>query len=189
MALTRSSPELGRTQAAVWGTPFILGLLLMVLGLFAFSAAAFTSLVTIVVFSVLLAASGILEIVYAFRSRKGGHFLLYLLGGVLTLVVGVLMMLRPLAGLATVTLLLAGFFFASGLFRGITSLMDRYSGWGWDVFYGLVAIALGVMLVAQWPISALWFVGALVGAEIFFRGVGMAAAAWSIRRGLREVPA
>jgi uncharacterized membrane protein HdeD (DUF308 family) len=187
MASIRSTPELGRTEAAVWGTPFVLGLLLMLIGLFAFSAAVLTSLVTIVLFGIMLAAAGVLEIVYAFRSRKSGHFLLYLLGGVLSLVVGVLMLIRPLAGLATVTLLLAGYFFASGLFRGITSVMDRYAGWGWDLFYGVVAVVLGIMLMAWWPVSALWVVGALVGAEIFFRGVGMVAAAWALRRGLREV--
>ncbi|WP_224366067.1 HdeD family acid-resistance protein [Hyalangium versicolor] len=186
MASISSSPDFAdRTRAALWGTPFVVGLLLMVLGLFAFGTATLTSLISIVVFGAMLAASGVLEIVYAFRWRQSSHFLLYLLGGVLSLVVGVLMLLRPLAGLATVTLLLAGYFFASGLFRGITSLMDRYLGWGWDLFAGLVSIFLGVLVMAQWPISALWIVGALVGAEIFFRGVRMVAGSLELRRGLR----
>jgi uncharacterized membrane protein HdeD (DUF308 family) len=189
MAPVSSPPDVaGRSRAAVWGAPFFLGLLLILLGLFAFSAAMITSLVSIIVFGAMLAASGVLEIIYAFRWRKSGHFLLYFLSAVLSLVVGVMMMLRPLAGLAAVTLLLAGYFFASGLFRAITSVMDRYSDWEWDLFAGLVSLMLGVLVVSQWPISALWIVGALVGTEVFSRGVRMVAGSLELRRGLREVP-
>lgn len=190
MAPVSSPPDVaGRTRAAVWGTPFVLGVLIMLAGLFAFSAAMITSLVSILIFGAMLATSGVLEIIYAFRWRKSGHFLLYFLGGLLSLVVGALMLFRPVAGLATVTLLLAGYFFASGLFRAITSVMDRYPNWGWDLFAGLVSLFLGVLVVAQWPISALWIVGALVGVEIFFRGLREVAGALELRTGLREIPA
>ncbi|MCI0569401.1 MAG: DUF308 domain-containing protein [Myxococcaceae bacterium] len=179
----------GRATAAAWGAPFFLGLLLVALGVFAFIAAGLTSLASILFFGVLLFAGGVLEVIHAFRVRKEGRFLLYFLGGVLSLVVGALFFLRPLESLASVTLLLAAYFFASGLFRGITSVMDRYPGWGWDFFYGAVSVVLGVVLFAQWPVSSLWLLGVLVAAALIARGAAVMGASLALRRGLRAATA
>ena len=182
-------PPEAREVSAAWGGPFVMGTLLVLLGIFAFIAAGITSLATAIMFGILLFVAGILEIVYAFRVRRGGRFTLYFLGGIFSVVVGVLFLVRPLAGLAALSLLLAGYFFATGLFRGITSVMDRYPRWYFDFFYGVVAVLLGVLIVAQWPISSLWIVGALVGAEIASRGIAMMAVALEMRRVLRQTPA
>jgi uncharacterized membrane protein HdeD (DUF308 family) len=162
-----------------------MGLAITVLGLVALVAATATSVATALLFGAILAVSGILEIGAAFRFRKTGRFLSYFLGGILSLVVGGLLLFRPLVGLAAITLLLAGFFLASGLFRGITSLLDRYGGWGWDLFYGVVAVFLGVTIFSSWPVSALWVVGVVVGAEIVTRGIAVMAGSLQLRRVLR----
>jgi hypothetical protein len=56
-----------------------------------------------------------------------------LLAGFLALVVGALLLYRPIAGLASLTLLIACYLFASGLFRAVISIVDRYQSWGWDL--------------------------------------------------------
>jgi uncharacterized membrane protein HdeD (DUF308 family) len=183
------APAEGRARAAVWGTPFFTGLLLLLLGAFCFIAAGMTGLASILLFGVLLLAAGVLEIFNAFKERRSRRFVPHLLVGLLMFVVGGLFVVRPLVGLAAVTLLLAGYFFASGLFRTITSAVDRYEGWGWDLFSGAVSLLLGVVVFAQWPISALWVVGALVGVELMLRGAALMAAAMALRRGMRPVPA
>ncbi|MFP2927342.1 HdeD family acid-resistance protein [Pyxidicoccus sp. 3LG] len=180
----------GRPKAtsAVWGGPFILGLLMTVLGIVALGASFLTSLVTVFLFGALLAGAGIAEIISAFRVRKsGGPFWLYMLSGVLSTVVGLFVLMYPAAGLGALTLLLAGYFFASGLFHAITSVMDRYPQWGWDLFYGAVSIFLGVVVMMEWPISAVWLVGTLVGIGIIMRGVALMASALAIRQTLRAV--
>lgn len=189
MAATHVRRASGRATAAAWGVPFVMGLLLTLLGVVALGAATVTGLASIVLYGLLLLASGVLEIVYAFRVRREGNFLLYFLAGVLSVIVGGLFLAQPGVGLASVTLLLAGFFFANGFFRGLTSVLDRYSNWGWDLLYGVVSVALGVVIFAQWPISALWVVGTLVGVEIIVRGVSLIAASLAARRVLRPVPA
>ncbi|XXF81272.1 DUF308 domain-containing protein [Myxococcaceae bacterium GXIMD 01537] len=186
---TRIDTAAGRTTAAAWGGPFFLGLCLVALGVFAIIAAGIASIASILVFGVLLAAGGAVEIVQAFRVRRTGNFFLFFLGGLLSLVVGVLMLMRPMAGLAAVTLLLAGYFFASGLFRGFTSIIDRYANWGWDFVYGIVAVILGVMLFSQWPNSSLWLVGTLVGVELLIRGSAVMGAALAMRKGIRTLRA
>lgn len=174
-----------RRMAATWGVPFFLGLLLVAMGVFCLIVATLTSLASILVLGSLLVVAGILEVIHGFRRRKGGAFFLFLLGGLLSVVVGVMMVLQPLVGLVAVTLLLAGYFLASGLFRGFTSVMDRYPGWGWDCFYGVVSVVLGVLLFTQLPTASLWLVGTLVGVELFARGIALMGAAMALRKLLR----
>ncbi|QSQ26234.1 DUF308 domain-containing protein [Pyxidicoccus parkwayensis] len=177
-----------KVPSTIWGGPFILGLLIAVLGIVSLGATLVTSLVTAVFFGAMLTVAGVSEIVAAFRVRKGGGpFLLYLLGGVLSAVVGLFILVYPKAGLAALTLLLAGYFFASGLFHAITSVVDRYPRWGWDLFYGAVSIFLGIVVMAEWPISAVWLVGTMVGIGILFRGVALMAGSLTLRRAMRQV--
>lgn len=164
-----------------WTVPMLIGIFMIILGGFALSAAFVTTLVSVIYLGILLLTVGILEIISAFRTRHRGPFLVYFLAGLLSLVVGALFLYRPLASLASLTLLIAGFLFASGLFRGITAIVDRYPRWGWDVAYAVVALALGASVAAQWPLSALWLLGAVVGAEIMARGVTLVAASWVLR--------
>lgn len=158
-----------------------IGILLIFGGIFALAATALTSVVSVLYFGTLLLAVGILEIIAAFRLRSTGPVLSYVLAGLLTMVVGGLFLFRPVASLASVTLLIAGYLFASGLFRGITSLMDRYPGWGWDFAYALLTVGLGFYVAAAWPLDSFWVVGTIVAIEIIARGITLVAASWVLR--------
>jgi uncharacterized membrane protein HdeD (DUF308 family) len=184
MANEQTSNEMPRSSA-MWGGAFVLGLLMMVFGLLLLGVTELTSLASIIFLGIMLAASGVVEIVQGIRGRRAGAPVQYLLGGILSLVVGVLIAARPGAGLVAATLLLIGYFFISGIFRAVTSIFDRYPQWGFDFFYGLCAIALGVILVASWPGSAMWLVGALVGLEIIFRGASLMASSLALRQVVR----
>jgi uncharacterized membrane protein HdeD (DUF308 family) len=173
--------ETHSTATHAWAGPMIIGILLMIGGTFALAATALTSIASILYFGVLLLSVGLLEIIAAFRVRSTGPVLTYILAGLLTLVVGGLFVFRPAAGLASMTLLIAGYFFASGLFRGITSVMERYSGWGWDFAYALLAVALGAYVCATWPLSSFLVLGTIVAIEIIARGVTLVAASWALR--------
>jgi uncharacterized membrane protein HdeD (DUF308 family) len=98
----------------------------------------------------------------------------------------VLVLARPDVGLVALTLLLAGYFFASGLFRGITSIMDRYAGWGWDFAFGIVSVVLGAIIFIQLPYSSMYALGIVVGVQILSRGISIMAAALMVRRAVRH---
>lgn len=185
MRTTGAETTRGRATAGAWGGPFTLGVGITLLGLVALLATTATGVASVMVVGALVAAAGVLEVISAFRLRGAGRFLVYFLGGLFSVVVGAILLLRPLVGLAAVALLLAGFFLASGLFRGVTSLMDRYTGWGWDLFYGVVAVFLGASIMAGWPLSSLWIVGVVVGVEIAVRGIAIMAGSLRLRRVLR----
>jgi uncharacterized membrane protein HdeD (DUF308 family) len=170
--------HLSRAESAAWGGTFVLGALWFVAGVLCLGATAYASVAAVYYVGVLMAIAGLFGIVWGFRGAGGGALIL----GLLSLVVGVLLFIRPGVGLASITLLLIGYFFIAGLFRVVTSLMDRYENWGVDFAYGLCAIALGVIAARAWPVSAFWLLGMLVGVELLARGVSLMAAALSARR-------
>jgi uncharacterized membrane protein HdeD (DUF308 family) len=189
MAIDEAGAERARAVREAWGGTFVLGILMAVLGVFAMAVAPATGLLTVVMLGAFLAVAGIFEAYHALRHREGGNRLVFLLGGILSIVVGGLLMFRAGVGLATITLLLAGYFVANGLFRSVTSIADRYLHWGWDFLLGAISILLGFIVFAQWPVSSLWLVGTLVGVEIFFRGCGLMLAGLDIRRLAHPRPA
>ena len=75
--------------------------------------------------------------------------------------------------------MLASFFIVAGLFRAIASAMVRFPRWGWVVFSGAITTVLGFLLLAQMPISGIWFIGFAIGVDLIFDGIatiGFAAA-------------
>ena len=56
--------------------------------------------------------------------------------------------------------------------------MRSGSPWVWVVISGLVTLVLGVIILAHWPVSAVYALGILLGVDLVFAG-----ASW-IRLGL-----
>lgn len=178
--------EISRSPNASWGPPFVSGLLIALVGLVAFWTPVVTGVASAMLIGALLTAAGLIEVVGAIRNRHRGSIALPLLSGILTAVVGMLFLARPLLGVAALGLLLAAYFFATGLFRGITSIADRYPRWGWDFAYALIALAAGVFTLLGWPRSSLLLIGMLVGIELMARGVALMGIGWKVRGFLQE---
>lgn len=158
-----------------------IGILLVLGGISALGASVFTSYVSVLVIGGILCGVGVVEIVAAFRVHVRALDLALLLAGLLAIVVGGLFISRPLASLASVTLLIAGYLVARGLFHVAVAVVDRTRAWIWDLIYGLVAIGMGTYIAASWRVSSLWVLGTLVGIEIIARGCTLIAASWAIR--------
>jgi uncharacterized membrane protein HdeD (DUF308 family) len=175
-----------RELTAVWRLTLTIGVILIVAGAIALLASVLTSFVSVLLLGALLLVVGALEMGSAFRVHRSGPFAAYFLAGVLSAVVGLLFLARPLAGLESLTLLIGGYFLASGLFRGVTAVSDHYPRWGWDVLYAVVTIGLGILAVGSWPISALWLLGTIVAVEIIVRGSTLIAASLALRESLHH---
>ncbi|MGH7091611.1 MAG: DUF308 domain-containing protein, partial [Stellaceae bacterium] len=90
-----------------WGWFVVLGVLLILLGAFAwFDIIGLTLAGTIFIGAALL-VGGILQIVHAFLDRSWGGFLLQVLAGILYGISGILIMREPVAGSVLLTLVLA----------------------------------------------------------------------------------
>jgi uncharacterized membrane protein HdeD (DUF308 family) len=153
-----------------WGWFFALGVLLILIGTIALGANYATTLITIIVLGWMLIFTGVIEAVSAFYVRNWGGFFLHILGAALDLVLGYLFLARPVEGAEVLTVFLACLFFVGGSFRIVASLSNKFPGWGWSLFSGVVNVILGLLLINQWPSSGLWFIGFCVALELIFRG-------------------
>jgi uncharacterized membrane protein HdeD (DUF308 family) len=148
----------------------ILGALLIVAGMLAIAFPVVATLTTVTLIGIVLIGGAALEIVSAFWASRWGGFFLHFAGGLLYLFVGILLLDRPALGAAGYTLLLAMFFVASGIFRIVAALGQRFSGWGWTVVSGVIALFLGIMIWRDLPEAALWVIGTFVGIDLLFSG-------------------
>jgi len=156
-----------------WGWSLALGILLTILGAICIIGDVTATFATVLVFGWLLLISGIIGLVHAFRTRNWSGFFLHLLTALFRGFTGYLLIRYPLAGAASLTLILASFFVVSGMFRGIVAGMMKFPRWGWAVFSGIVSVALGVMLLAQMPLSSIWFIGFAIGVDLIFDGASL----------------
>jgi serine/threonine protein kinase/uncharacterized membrane protein HdeD (DUF308 family) len=153
---------------AIWAIVF--GALLVVLGLLAIGHPVVTTVTTAWFAGLLLLIGGVVEAASGLWARRWGGFFLHLLVGLLYIFVGAVLVERPLLSAVEYTLLLAVFFVASGLYRAVTALGQRFSGWGWSAFNGVVTFVLGVLIWRGWPDTGLWVVGTFVGIELVLSG-------------------
>jgi len=177
LALTENLTELRRH----WFWFLLFGAALILLGLFALSCSYSATLATVFTFGVLLLVGGLLELIVSFYAGSWGGFFLALLAGVLTLVLGFIMINHPGEIAVVYTLILAVVFMASGLVRVIGSLMGRFQNWGMVLLSGIVTFILGLMVWRQWPYSGLWVIGLFVGIDLIFYGWAFVSLALRVR--------
>ena len=164
-----------------WFWFVLLGVALVVLGTVALGSVVITSLAAAAAIGVLLLLGGVAESVGAFWCRGWSGFFLELLSGVLSVVVGLLFLRAPLGALASLTLLVACFLMAGGLFKIVGALSYRFAAWGWALAGGVIDLVLGVMIWREWPASALWVIGLYVGINLLFRGFNWIALGMALR--------
>jgi uncharacterized membrane protein HdeD (DUF308 family) len=148
----------------------LLGVALILLGGVALGSVVVASLAVTVVIGSLILFGGLVETVGAFWCRRWSGFFLHLLSGVLSIVVGVLFLKAPIGALEALTLLMASFFLVEGIFKVVAAASYRFAAWGWPLVSGLIDVALGAMILADWPGSAFWVLGMFLGISLIFRG-------------------
>jgi uncharacterized membrane protein HdeD (DUF308 family) len=94
-----------------------------------------------------------------------------LLLGVLYIVIGVDVLVHPVAGLAALTLVLAIYLFVEGVLELILGFRLRpMAGSAWVLFDGVVTLFLAILIWRSWPSSTEWVIGTLVGISMLFSG-------------------
>jgi uncharacterized membrane protein HdeD (DUF308 family) len=181
----RDADRLSKRESGAWGGTLLLGALWCIAGVLCLAASGLASVAAVYYVGALLAIAGLMGIVYSVRGAGAAGLVL----GILSLVVGVLLFAHPGNGLAGITLLLIGYFGITGLYEVITSLADRYQGWGMDCVSGLCSLAICALAIRSWPGSAFWLLGTLVGAELLIRGAFTMGAAVTARRAMRSLHA
>jgi len=161
----------------------VLGILTVILGIMAIARPMISGMAVTLFIGGLLTFMGVLQIIAAFKSGQWGSGIVGTLIGGLSIAAGLLLIFRPIAGLATLTLFLAAYFLVDGIFEIITAFkMKPEQGWGWMLFNGIVAALLGFLLWRQWPYSGEFAIGFLFGIHILMSGIVMTVVGFGGRR-------
>jgi uncharacterized membrane protein HdeD (DUF308 family) len=151
-----------------------LGVIVIVMGILAMLAPVVTGLSIIFVIGIFVILAGISRLVLAFQASTTNMMFLMSAIGVLTVLCGIALLSNPLFASGLLTILLSIYFIVDGALEFSSGLTFReLSGSGWLIFAGLISILLGIMIMAQFPISGMWAIGILFGIKLFFVGIVM----------------
>jgi uncharacterized membrane protein HdeD (DUF308 family) len=156
--------------------------LMILAGIFALIFPAISSVAVVTFLGWLLIISGIVQAISLIDARYVPHFWLQLVSVGLSVMVGILFLRNPGAGLLTLTLLLIVFFMVEGISKVIFSLTIRpFPNWAWVFASGIVGILLAFYLWANTPVVAIWVLGVLLGIELICEGAALGRLAWQAR--------
>jgi uncharacterized membrane protein HdeD (DUF308 family) len=169
-SLSASHPlygELGKN----WGWMLAFGLFFIVLGTIGLGMTFGLTLASVLLFGVLLIIAGLVQLADVFKCRGWKSIIWHVLNALLYVAGGILIITDPILASAALTLMLAAGLMAVGAIRILMSFQHRgQSGWGWMLFSGLIAVVLGLMIMAKWPVSGLWVIGLFLAIELIMSG-------------------
>ena len=165
-----------------WGWLLGFGLLCFVGGVLAFVHPFAASLTVVSLAALCFIMAGIMKAVYAARIRDTGAFIFSLLIAALFIFLGFGLWANPLAGLVSLTVMVAVLFILIGAFKIVFALRLRpLRGGGWVMVSGLVSVLLGAMILANFPAAATSILGLLLGVELLSTGIAFTVAALILR--------
>lgn len=169
---------------STWFT--IYGVVIALLGVAAILLPGIASLATGIFIGWLLVASGVMGLYAVYSAgRDAPGFWWNVLTAILYLAAGIVLLVNPVRGVVTLTIVLAAYLLAGGaakIFLSIQHKRDVPNAWGWILFSGLVDIVLALMIIAGLPGTAVWAIGLLVGINLLMMGVAIVVSANSCKK-------
>lgn len=160
--------SLGRT----WVWMAVLAAISILGGIFALLDPFAATLAAVLLAGWFFALLGAIQVIHAFSVRDWSGFIWTLGLGVLGLILGIMLIARPLEGAVSLTLIVAILFLLTGALKTMFSLAARpVKGWGWGLVSGIISLLLGVMILAGFPASAQSILGILLGIELLSNGI------------------
>lgn len=163
----------------------ISGVLAVIAGTIAIIVPAVASVTVAIFIGWMLLFGAIFLLVDAFAVRDAGRMILRVLLALVAGAAGLGLLLAPLRGTYTLTVLLVMWFAITGVIRIAMAVAERGTpGAGWMGANGVVTLLLAVLIGAELPESSDWAIGLLVGIDFLFYGFGALAAASALKQGM-----
>jgi len=154
------------------GWSMLWGILMLLCGILAITMPFASSVGIVLMLAWLILFAAVCHLIFAFQSDSIGGFLWKLLLAIIYGCAGVYMLMHPLLGVVSLTLLLAIFFVIEGLVEIVLYFNIRgAANAGWVLFDGIVTLILGCLIWRRWPSSSVWVIGTLVGISLIFSGI------------------
>ncbi|MDX3098479.1 DUF308 domain-containing protein [Streptomyces sp. ME19-03-3] len=159
-----------------------LGVVLVVGGLLGLFYVGFATITSMLLFGWLLLVGGVVGLVQAVLNRSSTFFWLALVVAALYIAAGVVVVRNPEQTAAALTMFAALLFLTGGIFRLFGGMVVRGPHMVWTLVQGAVGIALAVLVLADWPESSLYVIGAFFSLALLFDGLGLLGAGLGGRR-------
>jgi uncharacterized membrane protein HdeD (DUF308 family) len=166
-----------------WKAFLFEGILLAVLGIAAIVVPSLASLAITIFLGWLFLIVGIAGLMITFWAPRIPGFWWSLLSAALAVLVGILLLIQPVQGMLTLTIVVGAYFLAEGAVTIMYALDHRRElsqRWGWLLTAGVMDIIVAFVIIIGLPGTAAWAIGLLVGLNMMFGGatlIGMALAA------------
>ncbi len=188
MTMNQTQAEsIGRAVASAihehWVMFLIEGIILVILGIIAIVLPPIATIAFTIIIGWIFLVSGILGLITTFWARQAPGFWWALISAIIAIAAGVVLLLWPISGAVSLTLVLIAFFVVEGIASILYAIEHRnqLSGrWGWMLVSGIIDLILAAIIFSGLPGTAVWALGLLVGINMVFGGValiGMAMAA------------
>lgn len=165
------------TLSILWGVALIC------LGILAIGSPMIAAVAVNALIAWLIIIAGIVHLAVAFHTREAGSMIWRFLVGLAYIAFGVYMIVRPVLGVASLTLVLATLFLVEGIFDIVMFFRVRTARRSsWVLLDGIVTVLLGLLIYLHWPSSSVWAIGTLVGVSLIFSGVTRLMLALAVRR-------
>lgn len=159
-----------------WKAFLIEGALFVVLGLAAMTVPALASLALTTLLGWLFLISGVIGLALTYWERHMPGAWWSLLSAILAIGVGVALLVWPVRGTLTVTVIVAAYLFAEGastIMYAVAHRRELSGRWTWLLTAGILDLLLAVLIVAGLPGSAQWAIGFMVGVNMVLGGVAL----------------
>jgi uncharacterized membrane protein HdeD (DUF308 family) len=165
------------TWSIVWGG------LLIVTGMLAIGAPFLAAVAVTALIGWLIVFAGIVHLAIAFHSHGAGSVIWKLLVGLAYVCFGLYVIMHPVLGVASLTLILASLFLIEGILQVILFFkMRSLQGSSWMLIDGVITLLLGLLIYVQWPSSSAWAIGTLVGISMIMSGVSRVMLSLAVRK-------
>jgi len=158
----------------------IFGVLLGMLGIIASAAPLAGGVAATMFVGLMVLSRGIMQFYYGIKVRHWGRRFGTYMGigslaiGALSVAIGGLLILNPVAGIQFLTLMLSIYLVIAGGFEMLHAIeMGAARGWPFLLLAGFLTALLGVILWRQWPLSGQWAIGVMVGSSFILNGIGL----------------
>jgi uncharacterized membrane protein HdeD (DUF308 family) len=160
-----------KPTASKWGWFVVLGVVMILAGMFALGDVVAFTLISVVFIGAMLMVGGIFQIIHAMMTKGWSGFAFNVLMGLLYIIGGVLIMQEPVQGSVILTILIVISLLVGGIMRAVVAIRHReVPGWWLMLLGGLLSVAVAVMLYVSLPWSGLWVLGTLIAIELLIQG-------------------
>jgi uncharacterized membrane protein HdeD (DUF308 family) len=184
----QNAERMGRALAGAihehWGLFLAEGIILIILGIAAIALPPIATLAFTIIIGWVFLISGVVGLFTTFWARHVPGFWWSLISAIIGIAAGIVLLLWPITGTLSLTLVLIAFFVVEGIVSIMYAIEHRSQltgRWGWMLVSGIIDLILAGIIFAGLPGTAVWALGLLVGINMLFGGAALIAMALAAR--------